>query len=60
MPDLNLRTISQLPVKVDKDLKDAFIKCCKSQDSSASQELRKFMKDYVRKYSQQDLFLVQK
>lgn len=55
-----LSSQTQLPVKLDRELKDAFISCCRSQESSASQELRKFMRDYVRKHSQQDLFLVQK
>lgn len=50
----------QLPIKVDRQLKDAFISCCRSQESTASQEVRKFMKEYVKKHSQQDLFLIRK
>jgi len=48
--------MSQLPVRVEQDLKNSFIAACKSQDSTASQELRKFMRDYVNKHSQLDLF----
>lgn len=48
----------QLPVKIDSELKDLFISVCKSQDSTASQEIRKFIKDYVRKHGQQNLFKV--
>lgn len=55
-----LSSQTQLPVKLDRELKDAFISCCKSQESSASQELRKFMREYVRKHSQQDLFSLHK
>ncbi|EGT92428.1 hypothetical protein AB2R53_18290 [Acinetobacter baumannii] len=48
--------LSNLPIRVDQELKDTFIACCKSQDSTASQELRKFMRQYVKQYAQQDLF----
>ncbi|KQK32673.1 hypothetical protein [Acinetobacter baumannii] len=48
--------LSNLPIRVDQELKEAFISCCKSQDSTASQELRKYMRDYVKRFSQQDLF----
>lgn len=56
----NQSSTTQLPVRVDHHLKDAFIATCKSQDSTASQELRKFMRDYVKKYGQQDLFVTKK
>lgn len=46
----------QLPIKLDSELKDAFISVCNSQDSTASQEIRKFMKDYIRKNNQPDLW----
>ncbi|MBJ8484814.1 MULTISPECIES: hypothetical protein [Acinetobacter] len=48
--------MSQLPVRVEQDLKENFIAACKSQDSTASQELRKFMREYVKKYNQLELF----
>ena len=44
------------PIRVDKTLKDNFISVCKSNESTAAQELRKFMKEDVKKYGQQDLF----
>lgn len=50
----------QLPIKLDSELKDAFISVCNSQDSTASQEIRKFMKSYIKKHGQQDLFKVVK
>lgn len=46
----------QLPIKLDSELKDAFISVCNSQDSTASQEIRKFMKSYIKKHGQHDLF----
>lgn len=48
--------MSQLPVRVEQDLKQSFISACKSQDSTASQELRKFMREYVKKHNQPDMF----
>lgn len=45
-----------LPIKIDKDVKNSFISVCKSQESDASKELRKFINDYIKKHSQQDLF----
>lgn len=50
----------QLPIKLDAELKDAFISACKSNDSTASQELRNFMREYIRKNGQQDLFKTKK
>lgn len=47
----------QLPIRIDKQLKIDFIKCCKEQDSTASQEIRKFIKDYLKKNSQRKLAL---
>lgn len=46
----------QLPIKIDEDLKKAFISACRSNDSDASKEIRKFIRDYVSRNSQQDLF----
>lgn len=46
----------QYPIRVDKFLKDTFISVCKENESTAAQELRKFMKDYIKKNQQQELF----
>lgn len=46
----------QYPIRVDKTLKDQFISVCKTNDSTAAQELRKFMKEYIKKNNQQVLF----
>lgn len=44
-----------LPIKIDEYLKKAFISACNSNDSDASKELRKFIKNYISK-NQPDLF----
>lgn len=36
-----------LTLKIDEDLKKAFISACNSNESDASKELRKFIKNYV-------------
>lgn len=46
----------QYPIQVDKSLKDTFISVCKDNDSTAAQELRKFMREYIQRKGQQDLF----
>jgi hypothetical protein len=42
-------------VRIDENLRDAFIESCKSNDTTASQELRRFMRDYVKKHGQKSL-----
>ena len=50
-------------VRVDDDLKNAFTQAAKAADRTASQLLRDFMRDYVRRQAEQaeyDTWLVQK
>lgn len=42
-------------VKVERDIKDRFIKVCENNDTKASQEIRKFMRDYLQKHSQMSM-----
>ena len=42
--------------KVDENLLKAFKYACENQDTTASQAVRAFMRDYVRKHGQADLF----
>ncbi|KAA1174612.1 hypothetical protein [Photorhabdus heterorhabditis] len=44
-----------LNIRVEKDLRDAFSRACQLADSSASRELRHFMRQYVAKHAQQQL-----
>jgi uncharacterized protein (DUF4415 family) len=46
---------TMMNVKLDKDLRDAFVETCKGQDTTAAQVLRHYMRDYVRKYGQKKL-----
>ena len=38
--------------KIDKDLRDRFIEICKINDTTGTQELRKFIKKYLSENSQ--------
>lgn len=42
--------------KVDENLLKTFKHACQNQDTTASQAVRAFMRDYVRKHGQADLF----
>lgn len=42
--------------KIDKDLLESFKRSCENQDTTASQAVRAFMREYVRKHGQGDLF----
>ena len=50
------KQIKLFTAKVDTDLLDAFKRSCENQDTTASQAVRAFMRDYVRKHGQQELF----
>lgn len=40
---------------VEKELKDAFVNSCLAMDTTASRELRQFMRQYLAKHGQQKL-----
>lgn len=42
-------------VKVDGELREAFVATCKERDTTAAQEIRKFMRDYIKKHGQKSL-----
>lgn len=46
--------------KVEENLLSAFKHACENQDTTASQAVRAFMREYVRKYGQADLFQTSK
>lgn len=46
--------------KVEENLLDSFKHACENQDTTASQAVRAFMRDYVKKYGQADLFSTSK
>ena len=43
-------------IRTEKVLKEAFVAAAKSQDRTASQLIREFMREYVRRNGQRDLF----
>lgn len=43
-------------IRVEQQLRDAFVSAAQSQDRTASQLVRDFMRDYVKKHGQRDLF----
>ena len=46
----------QLVVKLPESLRDSFNKTCKGMDTTASRELREFMRKYIAKNGQAALF----
>ena len=42
--------------KVEENLLQAFKHACSNQDTTASQAVRAFMRDYAKKHGQADLF----
>lgn len=45
-----------LTIQIEKELRDSFKKVCKSQDTDVSKEIRSFIRQYIKKHGQQDLF----
>jgi len=45
MKDVGLR------IRIQRDLREAFLEACRAQDKPASQVLREFMREYVRENS---------
>ena len=45
-----------LTIQIEKELRDSFKKVCKSPDTDVSKEIRSFIRQYIKKYGQQDLF----
>jgi len=43
-----------LNVKVTQNEKELFLKICKQNDTTASREVRKFIRDYIQKHAQMD------
>lgn len=48
MKDVGLR------IRVQRDLRDAFLAACRAQDKPAAQVLREFMREYVEKHPPRD------
>lgn len=46
---------SQLVIRLDKELRDQFVAACKDVDTSASREIRRFMKRYLVRYERGEI-----
>lgn len=46
---------AQLVIRLDKELRDQFVAACKDVDSSASREIRRFMKRYLTRYERGEI-----
>ncbi|MBK9184819.1 MAG: hypothetical protein IPM78_00385 [Moraxellaceae bacterium] len=46
---------AQLVIRLDKDLRDQFVDACQQLDTSASRELRRFMKKFLVRYQNGEL-----
>ena len=42
---------SQLVIRIHKEERDAFVELCERLDTSASREIRRFMRDFVETHS---------
>lgn len=42
---------AQLVLRMDREDRDAFVKLCKELDSSASREVRLFIRDFLKKHA---------
>lgn len=54
-PSVTKEALNTFTFAVEKELKDAFVNSCVAQDSTASRELRLFMRQYLAKHGQQKL-----
>jgi len=54
---MSSKEISNLTIRIETDLKKRFGAVTKANDSDASKELRKFIKAYLAKHSQQKMDL---
>lgn len=46
---------AQLVIRLDKDLRDQFVDTCQHLDTSASRELRRFIKKFLVRYQNGEL-----
>ncbi|ASJ76526.1 hypothetical protein [Granulosicoccus antarcticus] len=46
---------AQLVIRLDKDLRDSFVAACQDVDTSASREIRRFMKQFLVRYEKGEI-----
>lgn len=42
----------RMNIRVEESLRDAFVACCKAEDTTAARELRDHMRKYIAKHGQ--------
>ena len=42
----------RMNIRIEKHLRDAFVACCRDQDTTAARELRNHMRKYVKEHGQ--------
>lgn len=57
MSKQNPTPIAQMTIKLPKDLREAFVKACTDNDTNASREIRRLMRDYLKQHGQAGLDL---
>ena len=45
---------SQLVLRVNKEERDAFVELCEDLDTSASREIRRFMKEFIAEHAEEE------
>lgn len=45
---------SQLLIRVNSEERDRFLEICQELDTSAAREIRRFMREYIKKYEDQE------
>lgn len=45
-----------LTVKIERELRDAFVETCKEMDTTAAREVRQFIRNFLKKHGQRELF----
>ncbi|MFC7290097.1 hypothetical protein [Hirschia litorea] len=46
---------SQLVLRVNKDERDLFVELCDDLDTSASREIRRFMKEFIAEHTEEEI-----
>lgn len=49
-----LRKDSQLIIRINGDMRDAFVTLCDEQDTTAAREIRRFITDYLERHASPD------
>lgn len=54
-PKTKTKKEAQLVIRLDKELRDTFVAACQDIDTSASREMRRFIKRFLARYERGEL-----